>query len=65
MKYYRMYEKVSVSNAEQAFKMPYDVYGETDLEIQKWRYFRLTNQPKTLLSVRCNRFVNGIIKRFR
>ncbi len=47
----------------EGFHMPYEIYSDTDLEVMQWKYHRLSNKPKTLLSVRCNGLIYGGVPR--
>ena len=41
-----------VVNDTQDFKMPYQLYGNVDLELMQTRYNNLSNKPKSYLHVR-------------
>ena len=43
----------------EGFQMPYENYGDTDLEFMQYRYSRLKSYSKHILSVRCNGQVYG------
>lgn len=59
MLFYRPGDRYEVQNDPEGFKPLYEICGDTDLQIQEWKYYRLHNKPKTLLSVRCNGLIYG------
>lgn len=59
MLYYRVGDRFQVQNDPDGFVQLHEACDDTDIEIQKWKYFRLTNKGKTLLSVRCLGLVYG------
>ena len=63
MHFYKQVGKLQTANAMDAFFMPFSPHTEFEDEVCKWKYARLHNKGKTLLSVRCNRFVNGLVER--
>lgn len=59
MLFYRPGERYTITNDPEGFQQLYEQCGDTDLEVQMWRYYRLHNKGKTLLSIRCNGLVYG------
>lgn len=63
MLFYRLGDRFAVQNDPDDFKPLYEPIGDIDLEVQMWKYYRLHNKGKTLLSVRCNGVVYGGVNR--
>lgn len=59
MLFYRPSDRVQILNDPDGFYMPYEMYSDTDKEVLEWKYYRLHNKGKTLLSVRCLGLIYG------
>lgn len=59
MLFYRVSDRYEVVNDPEDFKVPYEQIGDTDREMLEWKYYRLHNKGRTLLSIRCNGLIYG------